>query len=80
MEHQIRQRYVAKHIRSKENVTSEETAKAAELFQKQTVAAIPDYILDYVTNTSLTGSKYNIKIERTLSHRGENTTEVAFER
>jgi hypothetical protein len=56
MEHQIRQRYMAKYIRSKENVTFEETAKAAELFQKQTVAAIPDYSLDYVTNTSLTGS------------------------
>jgi hypothetical protein len=41
--HKIIQTHVEKYISSKDNATSEETLKAAEMFQKQTVTIIPNH-------------------------------------
>jgi hypothetical protein len=67
---------VTKYINSRDNTTFEETVKAAELFQKQTAALIPDYDRDCVKNTDQTGCEYRVNIRWILSHQGEKTTEV----
>jgi hypothetical protein len=50
-------------------MTFEETIKAAELFQKLTVAVVPDFYLDYAINSYQTGCEYHVNIRK-------KTTEV----
>jgi hypothetical protein len=65
-------RHVTKYIRSKDNMTFEETVKADELFQKVTM--IPDYELQYEINTNRTECEYHVNIMRTLSHKVKRAT------
>jgi hypothetical protein len=57
-------RHVTKYISSRDNMTFEETIKAAELFQKLTVAVVPDFYLDYAINSYQTGCEYRVNIRK----------------
>jgi hypothetical protein len=60
--YKIRQRHATKYVSSNGNATFVERVRAAELFQKQTVAVIPAYNPDHVTYTDHTVFEYHIDI------------------
>ena len=75
-EHRIRHRHVTKYVSNSDRDSFENTSKAAKLFQEQTSDIIKKYDPDFVINTDQTGCEYRINIHRTLSHKGEKSTEV----
>jgi hypothetical protein len=74
-EHRIRYGHMTKYISSKGNTTFEETVKAPEFLQKQTVTVIPDYDLDYVINTDQTRCKH--RENKITQRRGKKRTSSA---
>lgn len=72
----IRQRKVTRFIKSKNAMNKEEIARNARTFQKSTAKIIKSFDPHFVINTDQTGCEFQIPINRTLSYRGEKSTEV----
>lgn len=76
--HNIRQRKITRFIKSKAGLDMKQIENNAEKFQKRLFSVIQKYDPRFVINSDQTGCEYRIPLNRTLSYRGEKTTEGYF--
>ncbi|XP_067212474.1 uncharacterized protein [Linepithema humile] len=74
--HKIKQRQITKYVSEKDCATMEETLKAAEKFQTQIRAVIPQFEEDFILNTDQTGCHYNSTYNVIYEHKGIKTVLV----
>lgn len=76
MMNRIRQRKVTRFVKSKNCLSMEKIMEEANKFQNFMTESIKEFDKDFVINTDQTGCQYRADVQRTLSIRGEKTTEV----
>ncbi|XP_071573952.1 uncharacterized protein [Temnothorax nylanderi] len=71
--YKIRQRKITRYISNRDHATLEETLEAAERFQTQTRAIMPEFDCNFIINTDQTGCQYQIPYNRSLAPKGSKT-------
>lgn len=74
--YKIRQRKVTRYIKSKKALDVDEIDRIATNFQNTIKNLSKQFDLDFVLNSDQTGCEYRVAVNRTLSFRGEKTTEA----